>query len=228
LVYKKDKLSSNASFYYQTGVLGDRTQVFTDINGDYDKHISAINFSGAVSYNITENLTSTLGYEYLSGQSLADTSYNYRTKTHSFTPLYGTNHKFNGFMDYFYVGNHVGNVGLRDIYMKLKHKQDNYWVGVDVHAFSAASEVLDAGNTSGEDPLQTMPSYFGTEVDFTFGTDISKGVVLKAGYSLMLATETLAYVKGVVNYEGQGRINQNNNWGWLMIIIKPDFLSKNE
>ncbi|PCJ81684.1 MAG: hypothetical protein COA49_04020 [Bacteroidetes bacterium] len=242
LVYTKGKVSSNASFYYQTGILGDRTQVFTDINGDYDKHISAINFSGDVSYNITDHLTSTIGYEYLSGQSLADTSYSYRTKTHSFTPLYGTNHKFNGFMDYFYVGNHVGNVGLRDVYMKLKHKKDNYWYGLDVHAFSAANEVLDGfkidqenqialatiGNISGVDQLQTMPSYFGTEFDFTFGTDISKGVVLKAGYSVMLATETLAYVKGVVNYEGQGRVSQNNNWGWLMIIIKPDFLSQNE
>ena len=35
-------------------------------------------------------------------------------ENNSFTPFYGTNHKFNGHMDYFYVGNHIGNVGLRE------------------------------------------------------------------------------------------------------------------
>ena len=40
----------------------------------------------------------------------------------AFTPFYGTNHKFNGFMDYFHVGNHANSVGLIDIYTKVKTK----------------------------------------------------------------------------------------------------------
>jgi hypothetical protein len=33
----------------------------------------------------------------------------------SFNSLYGTNHKFNGWVDYFYVGNHAESIGLVDI-----------------------------------------------------------------------------------------------------------------
>ncbi|MDZ7608893.1 MAG: hypothetical protein U5K79_25710 [Cyclobacteriaceae bacterium] len=33
------------------------------------------------------------------------------TNDKSFNPLYGTNHKFYGYMDYFYVGNSHGQVG---------------------------------------------------------------------------------------------------------------------
>src|SRR5690606_13583402 len=40
-----------------------------------------------------------LGFETLSGTDAAGGE-----KNNSFFPLYGTNHKFNGLMDYFYVG----------------------------------------------------------------------------------------------------------------------------
>ena len=42
------------------------------------------------------------GLEYLSGTN-GNVAF---TTDHSFVPLYGTNHKFNGFMDYFYVGSY--------------------------------------------------------------------------------------------------------------------------
>jgi hypothetical protein len=58
------------------------------------------------------------GYEYLSGNS-----YNKTDKVYAFEPFYGTNHKFNGFMDYFYVGNHINSVGLHDAWLKYGYKQ---------------------------------------------------------------------------------------------------------
>jgi len=239
LVYKKGKFALSGAFYYQTGVHGDRTKIFSDVDGRYNKEIEAMNYSAEIAYKPTKKFSTTLGYEYMSGQSQTDTSFSYRTVNHAFTPFYGTNHKFNGFMDYFYVGNHVGSVGLQDIYLKLKYKHEKFWVGTDVHLFMAAEDVLDGYKISEDintainngtpitdvDMLQAMSASLGTEIDLTFGFNLSKGVAFKGGYSVMIDTETLAYLKGVTDYKGQGRTDQNNGWGWAMIIIKPQFIA---
>ena len=45
----------------------------------------------------------------------------------------------------------------------------------------------------------------------------------------MLASETLATLKGVTYTSGAdaglGRTDQMNNWGYVMVIIKPTFLN---
>jgi hypothetical protein len=267
LTYKKDKLSVAGAFYSQMGVHGDRNQVFTDsqtgLQQEYNKEISAMNYGVEVSYKVSDKFSAGLGYEYLSGNSQTDTSDAYARTNHAFTPFYGTNHKFNGFMDYFYVGNHVGSVGLQDIYVKAKYKAEKFWVGLDVHMFSAANDVWD-GFKYGQDDADanvdltnelaaatnqteidaandkytaftetkytdyTMSSGFGTEIDLSFGFNLAKGVVFKAGYSMMMATETLAYLKGTTDYQGQGRTDENSSWGWAMIIIKPKFITGEE
>ncbi|MGB0886718.1 MAG: hypothetical protein ACPGSL_01235 [Vicingaceae bacterium] len=263
LAYKKNKLSVAGSFYSQIGLAGDRNNARTDYDGDFDKKVSAINFGLDISYQINKKLTTTMGYEYLSGNSQTDTSASYNRTNHAFTPFYGTNHKFNGYMDYFYVGNHGGNVGLQDAYLKLKYKTEKFWVGADAHLFFAANNVWD-GFKYGQDNITaqsvlnteitaatnqseidaaltkydaftetkytdyTMSSLFGTEIDLTFGFNVSKGVTFKGGYSVMLATETLAYLKGTTDYQGQGYTNELSSWGWAMLIVKPNFTAKKE
>ena len=143
LSYKKNKLAVNGAFYTQMGLQGDRNNALRDYNGEYDKEISAMNYSIDVSYKITEKISATAGYEYMSGNSETDTSAAYKRVNHAFNPLYGTNHKFNGHMDYFYVGNHGGSVGLQDIFLKLNYKAEKFSVGADVHLFSAANDVWD-------------------------------------------------------------------------------------
>ncbi len=260
LTYKKKKLSVAGAFYTQMGLAGNRGQVDTDYNGEYNKEVSAMNYSLDVKYKVTDKFTAGLGYEYLSGNSQTDTSASYKRVNHAFTPFYGTNHKFNGFMDYFYVGNHGGSVGLQDIYVNGKYKTDKFWVAAAVHMFSSANDVWD-GFKYGEDDAAantvlandlaaatnqaeidaanakytafadtkytdyTMASSFGTEIDLSFGFNLAKGVAFKGGYSMMMATETLAYLKGTTDYQGQGRTDQTSNWGWAMIIIKPKFIT---
>ncbi|MBL4593996.1 MAG: hypothetical protein JKX68_09300 [Flavobacteriales bacterium] len=264
LTYKKKKLSVAGAFYTQMGVDGNRGTYFSDIDGEYEKEISAMNYGVDVSYKITDKFTAGVGYEYLSGNSQTDTSASYLRTNHAFTPFYGTNHKFNGLMDYFYVGNHVGNVGLQDINLKLKFKAEKFWVAAAVHMFSAANDVWDgykyatddaAANVVLGDELSaattqaeidaatakydaftdtkytayTMSAGLGTEIDLTFGFNLSKGVAFKGGYSVMMATETLAYLKGTTyangdTNSGQGRVDQNSSWGWAMIIVKPTFI----
>lgn len=261
LTYKKNKLSIAAAFYNQMGLHGDRGTYFSDYDGEFNKEISAMNYGLEVNYKVTDKFTAGVGYEYLSGNSQTDTSASYKRVNHAFTPFYGTNHKFNGHMDYFYVGNHVGSVGLQDIYLKMKYKGEKFWVGATVHMFSAANDVWD-GYKYGKDDIAanivlsdeltaattqaeidaannkydaftntkytdyTMATGLGTEIDLSFGFNLSKGVAFKAGYSTMLATETLAYLKNVKDYDGQGRVDENSSWGWAMIIIKPNFTEK--
>ena len=264
LLYKKEKLEVAGAFYYQMGMDANRTSVLRDREGEYDKKIEAMNFRLDISYKITDKLTASAGYEYMSGHSQTDTSFAYRTVNHSFNPHFGTNHKFNGLMDYFYVGNHINSVGLQDIFFGLKYKSEKFWVAADGHLFAATTDVwdgykfgkeladankalaaattqaqIDAANAtivSINDKKYTgykMESNLGTEIDLTFGFNLSKGVDLQAGYSVMIDTETLSYLKGVkyaannVN-AGQGRTDQMNSWGWLMITFKPKFITGEE
>ncbi len=239
LTYKTKKLSVAGSFYTQMGLAGDRNNALRDYNGEFDKELSAMNYSLDVKYKVTDKFTAGLGYEFMSGQSETDTSASYNRVNHAFTPFYGTNHKFNGHMDYFYVGSGHGNVGLQDIYVNAKYKAKKFWVGAAVHMFSATADVKDnfkigednaaamlaVGNTDGVDQFQTMSASLGTEFDLSFGFNLSKGVAFKGGYSMMMATETLAYLKGTIDYQGQGRTDQTSSWGWAMIIIKPKFIT---
>ncbi len=133
----------------------------------------------------------------------------------SFTPLYGTNHKFNGWMDYFYVGNHGGSVGLMDIYIPLKYSVNKFSVALVPHLFSTAATVAIQNEGSWKD----YDNNLGTEVDLMLSYAMSKEVMLQAGYSQMFATETMQVLKG-------GNYENSNSWAWVMLSFKPVFYQK--
>lgn len=264
LLYKKEKFSVAGAFYYQMGTDASRTVVYKDKDGEYNKQVEAMNYRLDVTYDITKKIIFSAGYEHLSGQSQTDTSFSYRTVNHSFNPHFGTNHKFNGYMDLFYVGNHINNVGLNDIFFALKYKAEKFWVAADVHLFSTPADVwdgykfnkeltdanaaliaattqtqIDAANASiktindNKYSEYKMDRNLGTEIDFTCGFNLAKGVGVLTGYSIFLDTETLAYLKGVTYKSnnintGQGRTDQMNSWGWVMITFKPKFITGEE
>src|SRR5690606_1080124 len=95
-----------ASGYLQTGRIN-------------DKPLNAFQVGGSASLNVKGNWTTGVGFEYLSGNRQGAVS----TVQRSFTPWFGTNHKFNGNMDYFYVGNHLNSTGLVDGYGKIMYKK---------------------------------------------------------------------------------------------------------
>lgn len=205
LEYKKDKIAASVRGYYQTGV-------------DASKKDMQAYFAGAdVSYTLMKKLTLGIGGEIYSGQSQTDTAKAYKDINHSFNPLYGTAHKFNGYMDYFYVGNHSNSVGLNDFYFKVKYKAEKWWMALDVHQFMSAADVLDKKELTATGKYQAMSSTMGTEIDFTMGYNLTKGVLLQIGYSHLLATETMQALKG-------GSKDETNNWAYLMFTFKPQFL----
>jgi hypothetical protein len=201
--FKKEKIFISLRGYYQMGT-----------DGASKKDIAAY-FAGAdVAYTLHSKLTFGIGGEIISGQSQTDTAKSYTDVNHSFNPLYGTAHKFNGYMDYFYVGNHLNNVGLNDIYFKVKYKVEKWWVGIDLHQFMANADVLDSKILVTQGKYEAMSSTLGTEFDLTIGIMPAKGVAVQFGYSHMIATETMKAIKG-------GSEDETNNWMYMMLTFKP-------
>ena len=181
---------ANAWFYGQTGKSNTNS-------------VSAWDAAANFNYVVTEKFKIGIGYEFLSGKSQLDTS----TDVKSFYPLFGTNHGFNGYMDYFYVGNYRNTVGLQDLFLKFNYNVSKWQFALMPHVFNAANTVVD-GNA------QTMESYLGTEVDITAGYVLQKYINITGGYSQMFATDTMQLLKG-------GDVDHTNNWAWIMINVDP-------
>ncbi|SRX55102.1 alginate export family protein [Aequorivita sp. CIP111184] len=186
---KANKFGFASNLYYQFG---------KDIaNND----LSAYLVSLEANYSAMENLNFTLGGELQSGNDFGAPS---NGKNKAFNPLYGTNHKFNGFMDYYYVGNHIDNVGLVDFYGNLKYsfnKKSNLAVGL--HKFLAAAEILNENSKN-----------LGYEIDLVISHKLSEFVAVQAGYSQFFASNGIETVKN--NFDGN-----SNNWAWAMLTIDP-------
>lgn len=177
------KLATN--LYYQTG-----------------KHAISGKDIGALNFLLETTVKKyTLGFEHLSG-----TAYDETDKIKSFTPFYGTNHKFNGFMDYFFVGNHVGNVGLNDLYFKYKYTKDKFGFNADIHYFSAAAEIA-----------ADADKYLGTELDLSASWVVKPMAKISAGWSMMFVGDSMEILKGGDSSAGQ-------HWAYVMLSVTPSFI----
>lgn len=199
--YTNDSWAVNAALYHQLGKDG----------GNND--LSASYFAWDLSYKFKNNFSVGAGMERLSGTGSKEKAESSDNK--SFTPFYGTNHKFNGWMDYFYVGNHGESVGLWDFYIPIKYSYKKFSAALIPHFFSSTATVA----TKSGGVWTQYDNNLGTEIDLMLTYTISKEVVLQAGYSQMFATETMQVLKG-------GDHNNTNNWAWVMMTFKPVFFQK--
>lgn len=191
LTYKKKDLSVNAAMYVQGG----KNATNVDLSASY--------LAGEFIYAFSKVFKANIGFEMLSGNDYDDIGNTKEDK--AFAPLYGTNHKFNGHMDYFYVGSHFGKVGLNDLFIGLNYAEDKVKLGITTHIFSSAGEI------------NNMSKSLGTEFDLSFGYALAKGASMTVGYSKMFGTETMELIKG-------GDSEESNSWAYLMFIFKPQFL----
>lgn len=193
LAYKLGSFNANAATYFQTG-----KSLNSDVGSSY--------FSVNAGYKLNSEFSVGLGFEKLSGKDMNDASADIK----SFAPLFGTNHKFNGWMDYFYVGNHANTVGLTDVSATLAYAKNKFSVKIVPHFFSAAAEVYDGATK--------MDANLGTEIDLNLGYKLAKDIIISAGYSKMFATDTMQVLKG-------GSKDANNSWAWMMFSFKPKLFS---
>ena len=195
LTYKTGKLKANLAGYLQLG------KTFKNIGK------SAYFASSELVYSFTKLLSAGAGVQLLSGNSQVDPD----SQDHEFATLYGTAHKFNGWMDYFYAGNYHQGVGLLDIYLPVVYKKNKFTTELHIHYFSAAADVKDAS-----DPTTAMSSGLGTETDLMFTYAFSPEMNISGGYSQMFGTETLQTIKG-------GNRENTQNWAWIMLTFNPMF-----
>lgn len=192
LTYAIKDVSFAAAFYGQSGKSG------------ANKSLSAYYLAGEAFYKLSKEFQLGFGYELLSGNDYDDLN---SSTDNTFTPFYGTNHKFNGFMDYFFVGNNANSLGLHDFYVSAKYKKDKFSANLTTHFFTTHGDMASA----------VQKKKLGTELDLNFGYKLNKQVALSAGYSQMFAEETLAFLRG-------GDVNERHNWVWVMFTFKPKFL----
>lgn len=187
LDYKKDSFGVAANAYLQMG----------------DQVKSAYLLGLDVTYKASQKVGVGAGFEIISGN---DTS---TAKSEAFFPLFGTNHKFNGFMDYFYVGNHVNNIGLFDV-----HVSANFTLS------ETSSLAVTALNFSGQKELPSGEKSLATEVDLVYSKKF-KGYSLALGYSQLFAADGMYELKGVT----KANASNTQNWAWAMLVLKPKFLN---
>lgn len=197
LNFKSGAFGLAANAFIQTGTF------FTglDIEGAY-----LLGLEGT--YKASDKVSLGLGVEAISGDDKSTTG-----ATEAFLPHFGTNHKFNGFMDHFYVGNWINNVGLMDVHASVTWK-----MGEKSTLFAKFL------NFSGMEDAPSGASDLGNELDLVF-TQKFKGYALKIGYSHLFPGEAMEELEinrrggSVTDFEG------TQNWAWAMLIIKPKFLN---
>ncbi|MBC8266145.1 MAG: alginate export family protein [Flavobacteriales bacterium] len=226
LTTKYNAFSLNGNFYLQTGL-----------------NLSAYLIGVDAAYKLSDNLSLTTSYEQQSGNDLNPYGEDFK-KDKAFMPLFGTNHKFNGNMDYFYVGNHARSVGLQDITFGVKYKEGKMSFNAVTHMFNAVGNIgngYDANLNQATEANLILSQNLGYEVDISIGYDLSKEVNIKIGYSQFFGKESLEEVKEKEfvdlenkkfedsngKYEIQpyiGSAFETSNWSWIMITVKPKFL----
>jgi hypothetical protein len=196
----KNQLALTGGYYYQGGHDKDGLSL----------NASMITLSAAYNPN---KLGYTIGWDYLSGNDAFSTS---RTN-HRFDPLYGTPHKFWGYMDYFYASSGSPTGGLSNPYLKIKYTSANKRFNTELanHYFMLANDQKDvAGNAVGK--------YLGTEFDLTTGYKINKVTMATLGLSYMSATQSMEYAKNI----SPDTTHLNPVWAYLQVNITPEFLNK--
>lgn len=195
-----EEWTMNGAIYYQGG---------HDPDG---KALSAYLYMASLVLR-TNVLTYTAGWEYLSGNDAFSSS----STNHRFDPLYGTPHKFNGAMDYFYASTGAPLGGLNNPYVKLKYSSANKRFSTEIanHYFLLASDQKDISG-------HRIDKFLGTEFDSTTAYKLNKFSTAELGLSYLAASKSMEYAKNLA----PGTSQLKPVWAYLQLNIKPEFLNK--
>jgi hypothetical protein len=196
------KLSFAFSAFYQAGQYREGTQ------------LSEYLFSASLIYAATSKFSAGPGVDVTSGNNGTDPSKRFQR----FDPLYGTPHKFWGYMDYFYVADGFGPSGLVNYYLKTKYKaKENLILMADIHRFVLPDAI----------PSETgarLDKALGTELDLVVNYSLTGLINIEGGFSAMFSTPTMVSAK-VKNVNAADEISK---WAYLMISVKPELVLGNK
>lgn len=195
--FTTDKFRIQAAVYGQSGT--DQT----------NKTIAAYMATVAAFYSF-DNLRVGVGADMLSGTDATETKNN-----NTFNTLYATNHRLYGHMDYFVnIPVDTKGGGLQDVYATVEYQPANKWkMYLAGHHFSLASDIANPMQ-----PGTTADKGLGVEIDFNVSYAMTKDVTFQAGYSHLIAQDTMVILKG-------GDKDETANWAWLMVKVSPTLFS---
>ncbi|MDO5104739.1 alginate export family protein [Capnocytophaga sp.] len=168
---------------------------------------SAYMFAFNAGYKFSDAFSLTAGLDYLSGKAADDTS----DKDKAFNPFSGTNHKFYGFMDYYYVPA-VNPVGLVNPYLTVNFRTgEKSSLSATWHHFRSAATTYDSNGNK--------KSGLGNEIDLVYSLKVQPYIGLQMGYSTYFTTDALKTLKNTPN----ARAHQD--WFWCSLNINPKIFS---
>ncbi|WP_288870063.1 alginate export family protein [uncultured Capnocytophaga sp.] len=190
---KSNQLSYGASAYMQTGK--------NATGADKSAYMFAVN----AGYKFSPIFGLTAGVDYLSGNASDDNS-----KDKKFNPFSGTNHKFYGFMDYYYVG-FTPSVGLLNPYLTANVRTgEKSNLSATFHYFAPAAKFEVGGKKH---------SSYGSEIDLVYNLKVQPFIGLQVGYSTYFVNDGTKALKGTANQRGY------QDWFWCSLNINPKLFS---
>ena len=190
---KSNQLSYGASAYMQTGK--------NNTGADKSAYMFAVN----AGYKFSPIFGLTAGVDYLSGNASDDNS-----KDKKFNPFSGTNHKFYGFMDYYYVG-FTPSVGLLNPYLTANVRTgEKSNLSATFHYFAPAAKFEVGGKKH---------SSYGSEIDLVYNLKVQPFIGLQLGYSTYFANDGTKALKNTPNQRGY------QDWFWCSLNINPKLFS---
>ena len=203
LDFHPGNFSLQASYYRQTG------------RDEHEMAVGAWMTSAEAVWQILPRLRLNTGYFHLSGDEYffvppeGALGMARKTEVHGFNPIFGSHHQFYGAMDFFYVTTYYGGntPGLQDYHFGIRWKPvERLSLESEYHCLATSVRVDDASRLLGH------------EVELELSWNLMKDVNLQAGYSFMYGTPTMELLK---------RSSDRNRlrWGWLMLLITPEFFS---
>jgi hypothetical protein len=210
VAYNLKNLKLFVSGYYQGGHYFD------------GRKINAGFFGAWASYKIVKPLTILIGYDYLSGNNFSDTT-SLKTKTTSFSTLYGSAHGFYGYMDLFNSYVQGGNsAGLTDLYARAtvafseKVSLEATW-----RMFGLANGYLQAKPTKSNPlPYVSVEKNLGNEFDFMGIYKPYKNFEVNVGYCFYLPTDAMETFEGLKTGTSEWA-----QFAYVMLTYKPNFFS---
>jgi hypothetical protein len=195
LEFKKDKWYATASGYIQSG----RDAIGKTINAWY--------IQPELKYSKADNFNIRIGAEVLSGDSTIG------EKDHSFVPLYGLAHRFNGFMDFFTkFPSDLNNAGLVNPYLIITITiSPNLEIGSYSHMFFTQRQFVTANGDK-------LTKYMGYEHDLLISYKPNSELIIDGGLCFALPTETMTAIKK------SGEAARVPTWFYLQFRFTPRLL----
>ena len=204
LTYEKGRFYATYSGYWQSGL---------DASGNL---LDAFYHQAEVKYTIPESFTVRLGAEVMSG---GNAKYKDATTDHSFSPLYGVAHRFNGNMDFFTsFPADVNNSGLINPYLFFtKTAGKKLTFRSDFHLFYSENSFYSPVLNKAKKVINLTPNaqYLGYENDLGVIYKPQPYITIDLGFSYAVADPSMAVIK-----KG-GDTNYHPTWAYISVTLKP-------